>query len=64
MTKLTKRDIAWLAHYSDDQLRTQWESIGERPEHRTKKSGQIKWVWIKFADKVLAELRRRRLESL
>jgi len=64
MTRLTKRSIHFLASLSDEEIRAQWELIGERPEHRVKKGGQIKLAWIKWSDVLLAELRRRRLESL
>ena len=59
---LSKRQIADLAQYSTEQLRTMFDAIGSRPDHRVKagrSKGHVKLVWARRGDIYLAELHRR-----
>jgi hypothetical protein len=58
--KLSARQIATFAPYSEETLLAWFDSIGSKPEHRAKKTGLVKLTWIRHSDTLLAEVGRRR----
>lgn len=62
MTKLSRRQIAAFARFSDDELRLQFDRIGDRAESHVKSGknkGMIKIKSARFGDEILAEINRR-----
>ena len=61
--QMTRHEIKQFAVYSDEQLESIFANIGKSPFHRVKTTGFVKLRFAKYGDRILDELKRRRIAA-